>query len=161
MEALFKSYCTFGAKDAAPLMDNAKFAKFARDTKILDKKLTSTDVDIIFSKVKAKTDRKITFQQFQEGLKLLAEKKYGKPDVDKLEGIILQSSGPQTNKATTAVSGGAVGRLTDTSKYTGSHRERFDESGQGKGLDGRYDFDKKAQEGYVGGYQGMDTYDKK
>ena len=53
MEALFKSYCTFGAKDAAPLMDNAKFAKFARDTKILDKKLTSTDVDIIFSKVKA------------------------------------------------------------------------------------------------------------
>ncbi len=52
MEELFKSYCSFGAKDAAPLMDNAKFAKFARDTKILDKKLTATDVDIIFSKVK-------------------------------------------------------------------------------------------------------------
>ena len=28
-------------------------------------------------------------------------------------------------------------RMTDTSKYTGSHKERFDESGKGKGLAGR------------------------
>ncbi len=27
--------------------------------------------------------------------------------------------------------------MTDTSKYTGSHKERFDESGKGKGLAGR------------------------
>lgn len=55
---------------------------------------------------------------------------------------------------------GAVDRLTDTSKYTGSHKERFDESGKGKGLDGRVDMDKKAESGYVGGYKGMDTYDQ-
>ena len=30
-----------------------------------------------------------------------------------------------------------VGRLTDTSKYTGAHKERFDESGKGKGADGK------------------------
>jgi hypothetical protein len=30
-------------------------------------------------------------------------------------------------------------RLTDTSKYTGSHKERFDASGKGKGLEGRRD----------------------
>ena len=54
---------------------------------------------------------------------------------------------------------GAVDRLTDTSKYTGSHKERFDDSGKGKGLDGRREMDKKASEGYVGGYKGMDTYD--
>ena len=59
------------------------------------------------------------------------------------------------------MSSGAVGRLTDTSKYTGSHKERFDESGQGKGLEGRHDYDAKAASGYVGGYKGMDTYDKK
>ena len=52
MDELFRSYCAFGAKDAAPLMDNAKFAKFARETKILDKKLAASDIDIIFSKVK-------------------------------------------------------------------------------------------------------------
>ena len=34
-------------------MDNAKFAKLCRDMKLLDKKLTTTDVDIIFSKCKS------------------------------------------------------------------------------------------------------------
>ena len=50
--------------------------------------------------------------------------------------------------------------MTDTSKYTGSHKERFDEGGKGKGLEGRKDFDDKAAEGYVGGQKGKDTYDK-
>lgn len=51
-------------------------------------------------------------------------------------------------------------RLTDTSKYTGSHKERFDESGKGKGLSGRKDFDQNASSGYVQGYKEKDTYDK-
>ena len=28
-------------------------------------------------------------------------------------------------------------KLTDTAKYTGTHRHRFDDEGNGKGLDGR------------------------
>eukprot|EP00163_Fabomonas_tropica_P026329 TRINITY_DN4792_c0_g2_i1.p1 TRINITY_DN4792_c0_g2~~TRINITY_DN4792_c0_g2_i1.p1 ORF type:complete len:179 (+),score=63.24 TRINITY_DN4792_c0_g2_i1:129-665(+) len=36
-------------------------------------------------------------------------------------------------------SGGVFDRLTDTSKYSGTHKERFDESGKGKGLAGRAD----------------------
>lgn len=51
--------------------------------------------------------------------------------------------------------------MTDTSKYTGSHKERFDEGGKGKGIEGRVDRDEKAAKGYVGGYKGKDTYDKK
>ena len=39
-------------KDSAPTMDGSKFGKFCRDMKIVDKKLTSTDVDIIFAQVK-------------------------------------------------------------------------------------------------------------
>ena len=50
-------------------------------------------------------------------------------------------------------------RLTDSSKYTGSHKERFDEGGKGKGMSGRKDFDEKADSGYVGAYKGKDTYD--
>lgn len=50
-------------------------------------------------------------------------------------------------------------RLTDTSKYTGSHKERFDESGKGKGKEGREDLTDDA--GYVSGYKGQGTYDKK
>lgn len=32
---------------------------------------------------------------------------------------------------------GAIGRLTDHTKYTGSHRQRFDQSGKGLGKAGR------------------------
>lgn len=50
-------------------------------------------------------------------------------------------------------------RLTDTAKYTGAHKERFDESGKGKGVEGRYDT--TPEDGYVQGYKEKDTYDKK
>ena len=57
MEEVFKSFCAFGAeKGAAPLMDGAKFAKLFRDLKLLDKNVTTTDVDIVFSKVKPKSE---------------------------------------------------------------------------------------------------------
>ena len=57
-----------------------------------------------------------------------------------------------------AVNVGGVDRLTDTSKYTGSHKERFDESGKGKGISGREEV--KDNTGYVGAYKGAGTYDK-
>lgn len=49
-------------------------------------------------------------------------------------------------------------RLTDTSKYTGAHKERFDEEGKGKGKEGRTDV--ADDSGYVKAYKGKDTYDK-
>lgn len=51
---MFRSFCTFGGglHEEGIYMDGAKFGKFCRDTKILDKKLTSTDADIIFAQVK-------------------------------------------------------------------------------------------------------------
>lgn len=52
----------------------------------------------------------------------------------------------------------AVSRLTDPSKYTGSHKERFDQNGKGKGISGRKDVVDNA--GYVSGYTHKDTYDK-
>ena len=48
--------------------------------------------------------------------------------------------------------------MTDTSKYTGSHKERFDDSGKGKGAAGRKE--EVSTTGYVGGYKGQGTYDK-
>jgi hypothetical protein len=57
---VFKSYCSFGDKSTGPkptpMLDGAKFAKIFRDCKLLDKHLTSTDVDIVFTKVKPKTE---------------------------------------------------------------------------------------------------------
>ena len=50
----------------------------------------------------------------------------------------------------------AVERLTDVSKYTGSHKQRFDEAGKGRGIAGRKDVVDKS--GYVQGYQNKDSY---
>lgn len=63
---------------------------------------------------------------------------------------------PLLQKATTV---GGVNRLTDTSKYTGTHKERFDESGKGKGIEGREETTDNS--GYVSGYKGAGTYDQK
>ena len=56
------------------------------------------------------------------------------------------------------VKGGAFERLTDSQKYTGSHRARFDPEGKGKGIAGRKDLPDKS--GYVAGYKNKDTYSK-
>ena len=56
-------------------MDGKTFAKMAKDCKILDKKLTATDIDLIFAKVKDKTARKITYAQFEKGITECAAKK--------------------------------------------------------------------------------------
>lgn len=53
---------------------------------------------------------------------------------------------------------GVTDRLTDTAGYTGAHKERFDESGKGKGKEGREDTADTS--GYVSGYKGKNTYDK-
>lgn len=49
--------------------------------------------------------------------------------------------------------------MTDASLYTGAHKERFDESGKGKGLTGRENL--HANDGYVGNYKGKGTYETK
>jgi hypothetical protein len=51
-----------------------------------------------------------------------------------------------------------VDRLTDTSKYTGIHKQRFDETGKGKGIAGRKDVVDAS--GYVSGYQNKDSFGK-
>uniref|UniRef100_A0A7M5UYV1 Uncharacterized protein n=1 Tax=Clytia hemisphaerica TaxID=252671 RepID=A0A7M5UYV1_9CNID len=168
MEEVFKSFCSFGAgKDGAALMDNSKFAKLARDLKLLDKKLTATDVDIIFNRteVKPKRTRKIRYEQFMLALQYMASKKYpgDEEGFQKLQQVILKGCGPKEVKTTKSTNKDVVGRLTDTTKYTGSHRERFDEDGTGKGLGGRYATDATTQNalsGYVGAYKGKDTYDE-
>lgn len=58
-----------------------------------------------------------------------------------------------------AISSPTVSRLTDTTKFTGSHKERFDPSGKGKGKAGRVDL--VDESGYVPGYKHAGTYDQK
>ena len=74
-------------------MDGKSFAKLTKDCNLLDKKLTATDVDLAFAKIKDKTARKITFDQFKKGLAEFATKK-GVTVAD-VEAQILQAGGPK------------------------------------------------------------------
>jgi len=162
----FIKFCSFGAGQAgAREMDGAKWAKFCKETNLIDKKLTRTEVDLIFTRVKGKTERKISFAQFQQGLRLAAGKKYPGDDEEtaysKAVALVTSGDGPVVRSNVGGLSGAAarsVERGTDVAGYTGAHKERFNEDGTGKGKSGRVT---EAQNtGYVGAYKGDGTYDE-
>ena len=74
LEQTFNAFCTFGGGQAGA-MDNAKFAKLCADSGLINKKFTSTDADIIFSKVKPKGERRISYMDFLWTVDLMAESK--------------------------------------------------------------------------------------
>jgi p25-alpha len=75
-----------------PDMDGKTFAKVAKDCGLLDKKLTATDIDLIFAKIKDKSARKITYLQFEKGVAEMATKK-GVTAAD-VTGAIVAHGGP-------------------------------------------------------------------
>jgi len=56
LKAVFDS---FNGKEKT--MEGKSFAKVAKDCKLIDKKVTATDIDLIFAKIKDKSERRITF----------------------------------------------------------------------------------------------------
>ncbi|KAJ7313844.1 hypothetical protein JRQ81_005592 [Phrynocephalus forsythii] len=163
LESAFRKYAVFGDTSASGNdMTSKNFSKMMKECGVMDGKLvTSTDVDILFSKVKTKGARNITYPEFQEALKELSVKRFkGKSPEEALQAThkLIAGKEPCLIGATKSVTAGAVDRLTDTSKYTGSHKERFDDSGKGKGIAGRADLAQNT--GYVGAYKGAGTYDK-
>eukprot|EP01060_Flectonema_neradi_P011805 TRINITY_DN1878_c2_g1_i1.p1 TRINITY_DN1878_c2_g1~~TRINITY_DN1878_c2_g1_i1.p1 ORF type:complete len:170 (+),score=26.20 TRINITY_DN1878_c2_g1_i1:50-511(+) len=115
LKGIFESFCAFGAgNNAKPEMDNAKFNKFCKDTKVIDKKFTSTDADLIFSSTKGKGERRISYSVFA-GPALDAVAKRKGISKDALLGQIVGSRGP-TCSGTQAEN---VALHDDKSTYTG------------------------------------------
>ncbi|KEP66805.1 UNVERIFIED_CONTAM: p25-alpha family protein [Hammondia hammondi] len=99
-------------------MDGRTFVKILKDTGVLDEKnLTSVDADLIFAKVKAKTARKIDYPQFEEALKLVAEKK--KVSADQIVTKISTSEGGPIFVGTKTEH---VRLHDDKDTYTGVHK---------------------------------------
>ncbi|XP_074058545.1 tubulin polymerization-promoting protein family member 3 [Macrotis lagotis] len=164
LEESFRKFAIHGdTKATGQEMNGKNWAKLCKDCKVADgKTVTGTDVDIVFSKVKGKTARVINYEEFKKALEELAAKRFkGKSKEEAFDAICKLVAGkePANVGVTKAKTGGAVERLTDTSKYTGSHKERFDESGKGKGIAGRQDI--LDDSGYVSAYKHAGTYDSK
>ncbi|XP_026234012.1 tubulin polymerization-promoting protein family member 3 isoform X2 [Anabas testudineus] len=159
----FKKFAIHGDTKATGKELNGKnWAKLCKDCKIIDgKNVTGTDVDIVFSKVKQKTSRVITFDEFHRALEELAPKRFKGQSKEEAEQSIfklVEGKEPTNVGVTKVAKTGAVDRLTDTSRYTGSHRERFDESGKGKGREGREELVENT--GYVGAYKNAGTLNR-
>ncbi|CAM4563965.1 tubulin polymerization-promoting protein family member 2 isoform X1 [Caretta caretta] len=164
LEKAFRKFATYGDTAATGNdMTGKNFSKMLKDCGVMDgKAVTSTDVDIVFNKVKTKGARTINFAEFQQAMKELCGKRFkGKSPEEALQAVyaLMEGKEPANVGVTKTTTAGGVDRLTDTSKYTGSHKERFDESGKGKGIAGREDVTDSS--GYVGAYKGAGTYDKK
>lgn len=115
-----------------------------------------------FCACRGKTARVINYEEFKKALEELAPKRFkDKSKEEAYEAICQLVAGkePINVGVTKAKTVGAVERLTDTSKYTGSHKERFDESGKGKGKSGRENIVDTS--GYVSAYKNAGTYDAK
>jgi len=110
LTGVFADYC---GKEKT--MDGKAFAKVAKDCKLIDKKLTATDVDLIFAKVKAKAERRITYDQFMAGLKEFATKK----GVD--ASAVIEAVGASKGPVLTGTKAEANKFHDDKSLYTGVH----------------------------------------
>ncbi|XP_067911631.1 tubulin polymerization-promoting protein [Heterodontus francisci] len=164
LEEAFRKFAIHGDTRATGReMHGKNWSKLCKDCNIIDgKNVTITDVDIVFSKVKAKSFRTITFDQFKDALEELARKRFkGKIKEEAIQEIhkLIEGESPVISGITKTVLSPTLERLTDTSKFTGSHKERFDQSGKGRGRAGREYLVHNT--GYVVGYKHAGTYDQK
>uniref|UniRef100_H3DM30 Tubulin polymerization promoting protein n=1 Tax=Tetraodon nigroviridis TaxID=99883 RepID=H3DM30_TETNG len=164
LEEAFRRFAIHGdTRATGKEMHGKNWSKLCKDCGVIDgKSITLTDVDIVFSKVKKKSCRNITYDEFKTALAELARKKYKEKSGEEAEAEIfklVEGKSPIISGVTRAVASPTVSRLTDTTKFTGSHKERFDSTGRGKGKAGREDIVDTS--GYVSGYKHRGTYEKK
>lgn len=88
LESVFKQFAN------GPDMDGRTLQKLLKDCKLLDTKLTQTDVDLTFAKVKSgPSAKKITFSQFTTALGHFATKKG--ISVEDFKKKIVEAGGPK------------------------------------------------------------------
>lgn len=155
LEDMFAAFSKFGdSKADGKSITLTNTDKWMKQAQVFGKKLTTTDTGISFNKFKS---RQLDVKKFKEFLADLAKSKG--IEVNEIIEKLINCGMPGTSGTTKAVKAGGVDRLTDTTKYTGTHKERFDDKGKGKGIEGRADLSK--DDGYVEGYKNKDTYDNK
>jgi len=114
----FIAYCGEGHTD----MDGKTFAKLCKDCGLVDKKMTATDVDLIFAKVVAKGQRRIAYPQFDSALSMCAQKKG--VSAEEVKTKVGSMHGPVLH----ATKADAVRFHDDKSTYTGTHSHGGPES---------------------------------
>ncbi|KAF5303977.1 hypothetical protein FQA39_LY01762 [Lamprigera yunnana] len=154
-QSAFRAFSKFGdSKSDGKHITLSQSDKWMKQAKVIDgKKISTTDTGIYFKKLKS---LKVTPDDYNKFLDDLAKNK--KVDLEEMKNKMSNCGAPGLTGTTPGKSAATVERLTDTSKYTGSHKQRFDETGKGKGISGRKDIVDGS--GYVSGYHNKDSFGK-
>lgn len=126
LETVYMHYCHRAPK--ADAMDNSKWSKAVVEQGWIER--GNPNVDMVFTKI-AKKQRKLSFDDFQAGVALLATIKY--PQSSSALVDMLASTGTALQPLRTQMPTCVVSRLTDSSQYGGTHKHRFNEDGKGVG----------------------------
>jgi len=126
LKGVFLAYCQFGNRSNPGELDNATFAKLAKETKLINKACTKTDIDLVFTKSKPKGGRKLTYANFVSALDLVSVKRFPKTFKEKGQqaatqmavDLVLKSGGPQASGTKAA----PTRFYDDKSTYTGVHK---------------------------------------
>merc|ERR1711997_533578 len=134
----FEAYGKFGDKAAdGKTIKLSQSDKWFKQAKVIDgKTITTTDTGIAFRKI-SKNSPKLSFTDWNKYLDEIAN--YKKQDGNALKAKLVECGKPGFTGAAKISQNSAMERLTDTSKYGGTHKQRFTPDGKGKGKEGRVD----------------------
>lgn len=132
----FVAFCKFGDKTAdGKTIKLSQSDKWFKQAKVIDgKKVTTTDTGIAFRKV-SKNSPKLSFLDWNKYLDEIAKNK--NQDSNELKSKLIDCGKPGLTGATAVQKNTVLDRLTDSSKYGGTHKQRFTADGKGKGKEGR------------------------
>jgi len=124
LKVTFMNYCTFGDRSNPGQLDGRKFAKMAKECKLLDGKCKSTDIDLIFTALK-KGARTISFQTFLDALNAVAAKKWPeehKADARACHQKVIEIVAAHRAPISSGTKAEKVKFHDDKSSYTGVHK---------------------------------------
>ncbi|KAK2193803.1 hypothetical protein NP493_5g08032 [Ridgeia piscesae] len=161
IKATFKLFAT---KNNGAEATSKDITRWCTDAGVFGKTCNSNNLDIAFSKVKPKGKNTITVKELDALIAELAKKYKDDKKCDEAEAVTkikekMSNTQPKGHGTTKTSKTGNVGKMTDASQYTGSHKERFDADGKGKGIAGREELADNS--GYVGNYKGEGSFDQK
>lgn len=134
----FEAYGKFGDKAAdGKTIKLSQSDKWFKQAKVIDgKTITTTDTGIAFRKI-SKNSPKLTFSDWNKYLDEITNNK--NLDANSIKAKLVECGKPGFTGATKVSQNSALERLTDTSKYGGTHKQRFTPDGKGRGKEGRVD----------------------
>merc|ERR1711894_211807 len=131
----FEAFAKFGDKSAdGKTIKLSQSDKWFKQAKVIQpKKVSTTDTGIAFRKI-SKNAPKLSFSDWNKYLDEIANSK--KQDKNELKSKLIECGRPGFTGATAVKTNAALDRLTDHSKYGGTHKQRFTEDGKGRGKSG-------------------------